>query len=67
VISSQVHHLAGKFGAIVAEQRLWRAAEANEPVQNLDYVFASQTIPDLDRQAFPRVDIDDRKSPDLLS
>lgn len=63
----QVHHLAGKLGAIIAEQRFWRASETNEPVQNLDYILSAQTVSDLDRQTFAGVDINDRKRPDLLA
>jgi hypothetical protein len=57
VISSEIDHVAGELSAIVCKQVPWRTALSHQPIENLDDMFATKPLTDLDRQAIPAEDI----------
>src|SRR5271170_994047 len=59
--------MAGELGAIVGKEVFWSPALANEAVQDLDDMLATQPLPDLDRQTLPAEHVDDGESAELLT
>jgi hypothetical protein len=59
--------MAGELGAIVGKKVFWSPALANEAVQDLDDMLATQPLPDLDRQTLPAEHVDDGENAELLT
>ena len=67
MIGLKINKFDGKLRGVIREQLFWRASQSNEPVENLNNVLASQSMPDLDRQSFSFEDIDNRQGAELLT
>ena len=67
MIGPKINKLAGKLRAVIREQVFWCASQSNEPVENLNNVLSTQSIPNHDRQSFSCEDIDNHQSAELLT
>lgn len=64
LVCPQIHNVARKLGPIIAEQHLRRSPILPNPDQDFHDLFALQTLPHLNSQAFSREHIHHRQRPE---